>query len=252
LDDNIFFLSDTHFKYAGAGRDEKEKRSLFTSFIETCHGAERIYLLGDIFDFWFEYGNVIPNHYEDVLRALSLLRLSGTGIFMCGGNHDHWIGRYLTDKIGISPMPQETVHELQGHRVKLTHGDTVMPGDYGYKMLKTLIRSRPVIAAARLVHPDILFPFAGLFSRASKGMTGNKVRSYAEKVVKIAEERFFKDGNDTFVMGHIHLPMLKRFGDRTFVILGDWETHFSYLRLEGGVFSLEMYQRDGKTLIDTL
>ncbi|HSG27738.1 MAG TPA: UDP-2,3-diacylglucosamine diphosphatase [Candidatus Krumholzibacterium sp.] len=245
MNGTVLFISDTHFKYKVNEDAERRKRKLFVDFLESVTGVERLYLVGDIFDFWFEYGNVVPGHYSDVLCALGRLRGSGTRIMMMGGNHDHWLGSALTDDYGIEILASEVTHDLQGRKITITHGDSVMPGDRGYKLLKAIIRSRPVISLARLLHPDLLFSFAHWFSKCSKGVTESRTSRYARQLASIAESSFFGGGNDTFVMGHVHLPLLERYGDRTFVILGDWETHFSYLRLSGGELSLERYHSDG-------
>jgi UDP-2,3-diacylglucosamine hydrolase len=252
LSGTVYLLSDTHFKYHKNDEQERKKRLLFLEFLESIHGADRLYLVGDIFDFWFEYRSVIPRYYGDIIGGLLKLREGGTRIFITGGNHDHWLGSYLPDTIDASVIEGGTIHELQGRKVLLTHGDTLIPGDVGYKTLKSIIRSGPVVSLAKLLHPDILFALAGLFSKTSKGITHRKTKRYAEKLAAIAEERFFSLGNDSFVMGHIHFPVMRRFEGKVFIILGDWETHFSYARLENGSFSLESYQREGNTLIENL
>ena len=250
LRDTVYFLSDTHFTYHTDDIRERENRRSFLAFIESIHGAERLYLVGDIFDFWFEYRSVVPRYYAEIVASLAALAASGTRIFITGGNHDHWFGSYLPDVTGAEILPDRTLHELQGRRVLITHGDTLMPGDYGYKALKVVIRSRPVIALARLVHPDLLYSFAALFSRSSKKITHRRTLAWADTLTAMAEREFFAGGNDVLVMGHIHLPRLRRFGERTFVILGDWETHRSYLRMRGGELGLESYQNEGKTVIE--
>jgi UDP-2,3-diacylglucosamine hydrolase len=242
LSDSVYFLSDTHFKYDAGNPRESNKRALFASFLRSIHGASRLYLVGDIFDFWFEYRSVIPKYYGDVLEAIGSLARSGTQVFLTGGNHDHWFGSYLPGTYGIEILPQGAVHDIQGRKVMLTHGDDLLPGDYGYKALKAIIRSRPVIGFAKLFHPDLLYGFAAMFSRTSKGLTQGSTRRCAERLTAMAPDHFFTGGNDAFVMGHVHLPRIEDFDGRTFIILGDWETHFSYARLEGGVFSLEYYQ----------
>jgi UDP-2,3-diacylglucosamine hydrolase len=248
LRDTTYFLSDTHFKYHTNDPLEKRKRGLFRDFLRSIPGASRLYLVGDIFDFWFEYRSVIPRYYGDVLGAIGELADSGTEIFITGGNHDHWFGSYLPETFGVTVLPSCTIHEIQGRRVMITHGDTLLPGDYGYKALKHVIRSRPVVAVARLLHPDLLYSFAASFSRTSKGITHGKTEACAGRLVEMAEENFFMDGNDAFVMGHVHMPRIVDFAGRTFIILGDWETHFTYARLEEGRFALERYQSEGDTV----
>ena len=240
MNDSIYFLSDTHFSYHRISTIESKKRDAFLSFLDDIEGAEKLYLLGDIFDFWF-YGRRVPESYRSVLEGLKKLVRSGTEVLITGGNHDHWLGPYLTETIGITILPMIVTHELQGRTVTMTHGDSLLPGDLAYKALKAVIRSRPVIALARLLPPRLLFGLASRFSTASKGVTHKQTERWAEILVDSADESFFRWGNDVFVMGHVHLPLLRRFGERIFVILGDWEEHFSYLELRTGELSMRRY-----------
>lgn len=243
MKDSIFFLSDTHFAYHRTDDCERKKRENFLSFLEGIEGAGRLYLLGDIFDFWF-YGRRVPEGYLSVLEGIRRLVQSGTEVLMTGGNHDHWIGGYLSERVGLTILPTLVTHELQGLTVTMTHGDALLPGDLAYKALKAVIRSWPVIALARLVPPTLLFGFAGRFSKASKGVTHKQTERWAETLAETAERSFYRWDNDVFVMGHVHLPLLRRFGGKTFVILGDWEEHFSYLELRDGELSLRRYIPD--------
>jgi UDP-2,3-diacylglucosamine hydrolase len=244
---SVIFVSDTHFKYRDRTPEEKAKKASFLAFLEGLAGAYRLYLVGDIFDFWFEYRSVIPRYYKDVLDTLSALRRSGTEVFISGGNHDFWYGSFVTETLGFTLLPQLAVHELQGKRIAITHGDQMLPRDFGYKTLKAAIRSRPVIALARAVHPDLLFAFAESFSKASKGITAGRTERSARTLIEIAPRSFFAWENDAFVMGHIHYPVLERFGDKVFIILGDWEKHRTYARLAGGELTLEAYKAGVET-----
>jgi UDP-2,3-diacylglucosamine hydrolase len=250
LNDSVFFLSDTHFTYHTAAVLEREKRRRFLGFLGTIRGSRRLYLVGDTFDFWFEYSTVIPRFFGDILLGLYGLRESGTEIFIMGGNHDHWLGSYFPDTLGITVLPPRVTHELQGRRITLTHGDTLLPGDHGYKMLKTIIRSRPVVALSRCIHPDVLYRFAHWFSVVSREVDPAKTEHSARIMCERAESDLFSGGNDVFIMGHIHYPLMKCYGDKVFVILGDWETHCSFLRLEGGEMFLESYRSGENTLIE--
>jgi len=249
MKESVFFVSDTHFRFDGLGADERAKRDRFISFLSGIEGAPKLYLLGDIFDFWFEYRSVVPRYYRDVLDALSSLRKSGTEIYIAGGNHDFWLGSFISGTLGFTILPPYATHTIQGIRVTMTHGDELLPGDYGYKLLKAVIRSGPAVAAARAVHPDLLYAFARRFSRASKGFTEKKTERAAQTLLAIAAgDSFFRWGNDAFVTGHIHRPCIERFGERTFVILGDWERNFSYLEIREGRLSLGFYRPGENTL----
>jgi UDP-2,3-diacylglucosamine pyrophosphatase LpxH len=148
----------------------------------------------------------------------------------------------MTDTLGFTILPPLAVHELQGRRIAITHGDALLPRDVAYKTLKAVIRSRPVVAFARAIHPDILFAFARSFSKASKGITEKRTERSARVLRAMAPTSFFRWGNDVFVMGHIHYPCVDAFGEKVFVILGDWEEHCSYGELSGGAISLKSYR----------
>lgn len=240
MNESIFFLSDTHFSYHRISDLERKKQERFLSFLDEIKGADKLYLLGDIFDFWF-YGRHVPECYRSILDGLRKLVQSGTEVLMTGGNHDHWLGTYISETTGLTLLPTLITHDLQGVTVTMTHGDTLLPGDYAYKTLKAVIRSRPAIAIARLVPPGILFGFARRFSATSKGVTHKQTEHWARALADTAEDSFFRWDNDVFVMGHVHMPLLRRFGGRIFVILGDWEEHFSYLELRNGELSLRRY-----------
>jgi UDP-2,3-diacylglucosamine hydrolase len=250
LSETVFFVSDTHFKYDAASIEERAKRERFFEFLARIEGAARLYLLGDIFDFWFEYPSVVPRYYCDILEALSSLRRSGTELYIAGGNHDFWLGPYISQSLGFKILPALATHEIQGLRIAMTHGDTLLPGDRAYKALKAIIRSKPAIALARAVHPDLLYAFAKRFSRASKGITEKKTERAARTLLSMAPNALFRWDNDVFIMGHIHFPCLERFGERTFVILGDWELNCSYLMIRDGRLSLGFYRPGESTLIE--
>jgi UDP-2,3-diacylglucosamine hydrolase len=250
VSDTIYFISDTHFRYYKTGEKDRIKKRKFFKFLKKIRGASRLYLVGDTFDFWFEYKSSIPKYYWDILYNLQLLREEGTSIHITGGNHDYWLGPFIEKEMGFEILPQVSTHKLQGKTVTITHGDMLMPGDRRYKILKKAITGRFVIKLAKMLHPDLLFRFAGWFSSASKNSTEGNTESWANRIAEFAEDSFFKWGNDSFVMGHIHKPLLKHLGNKTFVILGDWVNHSSYLRLENGEFSIGNYNEEENTLIE--
>ena len=246
----VYFVSDTHFKYHNINEAEKRKKQRFFKFLSEIEGAERLYLVGDIFDFWFEYRHVIPGSYWEILYRLQLLRESGTDIYITGGNHDFWLGSFISEVMKFHILPQFSIQNLQGRRIAVTHGDMILPGDRGYKILKRIIRNKIVIGIARMVHPDLLFAFARIFSSTSKDFTGRKTDYWAERVTGIARDNFFEWDNDAFIMGHVHKPVLRRFGENVFCILGDWEENCSYLKIEEGEFSAGSYNEDGNTFME--
>ena len=250
--EKVIFLSDTHFKYKVITDEEIEKRKLFISFINDSKGVSRLYLLGDIFDFWFEHKGTEPSYYQDIISALTKLKDSGTKIYIIGGNHDYWLGHYIEEVIGNKVLPELYTETIQGRNITMTHGDMLLRGNFGYKILRAVIRNRLTIKLAERISPTLLFAFASRFSRTSKGITHKRTERSAKELIERAKAEFFKWENDAFIMGHIHYPYHETIDGKDFIILGDWEEHYSYAVLEGGVFTLERYLPGKKTLSENL
>jgi UDP-2,3-diacylglucosamine hydrolase len=234
----VYFLSDAHF-HKKRTPHERRKRHLFTKFVGGLHDASHLYLLGDLFDFWFDYRSVIPRYYMDVLHALQGLAERGTRIVLQGGNHDYWLRSFFEEELGFAVVESPVLVEHQGRKILLHHGDGLQPGDLGYRILKAVIRSRPFIRTVKLLHPDLVNAFAFRFSGTSRRVQQRPLDETVAAMVELAFERFLSRGNDAFLMGHVHYPLHRRRDGRDFVIVGDWEEHFSYVRLHEGRITLE-------------
>lgn len=232
--DTVYFVSDTHFS-ARNREGERERRALFLRFLSTLPKDATLFLLGDIFDFYFEYGTVVHNRYLDIYCALRSLRDRGIGLHFIGGNHDCWVGPFMRDELGITTHNERVAFEAQGRSVVAVHGDLVLPRDYGYKVLKSIIRNRMVVSIARWVHPDLLSGLAVLVSAGSKRVTRRSYEPLARRIAAYALDHYFDDGNDAFIMGHVHFPMHQRTDGKEFIILGDWIEHFSYAVMRNGI-----------------
>ncbi len=238
----ITFISDTHFKETPTS-EEKERRDLFKNFLRGLPDGSCLFLLGDIFDFYFEFRSVIHSGYFDLFAALYELKARNIDVHFIGGNHDSWTGGFMEDTLDIEIHKEKVLFESQGRKILAVHGDLVIPGDWGYKALKSVIRNPAVVSAARLVHPDLLSAIAGGVSKGSKKIMHKMQAPLAERLAAYAKHAFFEAGNDLFVMGHVHHPTICSSEGRDFVILGDWIEHFSYAVLQNGKLEL-------KTVID--
>jgi len=235
---DIRVVADTHFR----GLDipgERERRDRFLRFLEGLPPGTCLVLLGDIFDFYFEYRSVVSRRYLDVYEALDACRRRGVEIHFLGGNHDHWVGEFFANDLGIILHQEEIRIRAQGRKVVLAHGDLVMPRDYGYKVLKSVIRNRAVIGASRWIHPDLMDTIARGVAHGSRQYFNVPQEKRARAVEAHAWEHFFTRGNDAFVMGHVHYPMHETREGREFMIVGDWLQHFTYARLSSGRLRLE-------------
>ncbi len=235
---DIRIVADTHFRDRSAA-GEPERRDRFIRFLDSLPPRTFLVLLGDIFDFYFEYRSVVTRRYLDIFEAIERCRRRGIPVHFLGGNHDYWVGEFFSRDLGIVVHRREILIAAQGRRVVLAHGDLVMPRDYGYKMLKSVIRNPVVIELARWIHPDLLDAIARGVAHGSRAYFSVPQEKRARAVAEHAWTRFFERGNDAFVMGHVHYPLHETRDGREFMILGDWIEHFTYGRLSNGRLRLE-------------
>ena len=241
----VFFLADSHFK--DRRRDgETERRRLFVDFLSGVPAGAAVFLLGDVFDFYFEYRSVVPKRYFDVLHALYDCIRRGAEIHFLGGNHDYWFGPFLREDIGLIPHGNDVFVECQGRKIWCTHGDLFMPGDTGYSVIRSFLRNRLVVAAAKILHPDLMDAIASRVSEGSKNRNRRSAKDMAYKFAARPAESFFCRGNDVFVTGHIHYPLHQIKQGKDLVIVGDWITQFTFARLRDGKMSIETFTHGGK------
>lgn len=239
--DDVRVAGDTHFRDR-ALPGEAERRDRFIRFLDATPRGTFLVLLGDIFDFYFEYHSVVPRRYIDIYAALARATARGVDTRFLGGNHDYWVGDFFSRELGVRVHDQEIAIEAQGRKLVIAHGDLVMPRDYGYKILKGVLRNRAVIAASRWIHPDLLDAIAGGVAHGSRKYFHIAQEKRARDVADHAWKRFFARGNDAFVMGHVHFPMHETRGGKEFVIVGDWLEHYTFARMTNGRLRLESFK----------
>lgn len=224
----VFITSDVHL---GAVPAETERA--FLRFLEHV-GAEgrRLVLPGDLFDFWFEYGTVIPGEHFRVLAALAELVDAGVDVLVTGGNHDAWGGRFLEEHVGVAFHAGHVRTEIAGRPALLAHGDGLGKGDLKYRALKRVLRSRPAVWAFRALHPELGVRLARRVSTTEAkadtdpGKVGRAafIASWARATLAAEPELGW------VVCGHAHLPTITEVEPgRYYVNAGDWLTHWSYV-----------------------
>jgi UDP-2,3-diacylglucosamine hydrolase len=232
-----FFIADAHLGQ-GSGESNRERERDLLAFFDHVGGAgAALYVNGDLFDFWFEYGHAIPKRFVRVLMALGELRRHGVPVTYVGGNHDFWIGDYLNRELGVAFSDEPTPLGIQGRRVMLAHGDGLGPGDTGYKLLKGVLRHPLSRWLFRWVHPDVGIPIASGTSHTSRRQAPRRART-EEEMERTLGGPFFEAGYDAVILGHYHRAIHRTGPGRDFIVLGDWITGRSVLRLEGGRFTL--------------
>jgi UDP-2,3-diacylglucosamine hydrolase len=232
-----FFISDAHLGADHTGNAAAAERRLH-DFLNWLPGRARsLHIVGDLFDFWFEYRTAIPRDHFRTLAALARLRDAGTEVTLLNGNHDFYLGPFLRDTLGLRTHDGPLPLTIQGRRIWLHHGDGLLGGDVGYKVLKKVVRHPASIAAYRLLHPDLGLPLAHAVSRWSRSSRPDRPIEGERMWREIAEPRF-AEGFDTVMIGHFHQTYEQREGRNAFFVLGDWMEHFSGVVLEGGEFRM--------------
>jgi UDP-2,3-diacylglucosamine hydrolase len=230
----IYLASDVHLGNAPPGTV-----SAFLSWLHHCREhASRVIINGDLFDFWFEYGSVIPRGHTRILGALAALTDAGVPVLFMGGNHDWWGGSFLRDEIGVEFHRAPVYLDLHGRRTLLAHGDGLGSGDLGYRLLRLLLRGRLTRFAFRWLHPDMGAWVARRVSRTG-GRTGeplDKQIARARFLEGWARDRLEKEPElELVALGHTHIPaILEVHPGRFYLNSGDWLVHRSYAVLERG------------------
>lgn len=189
--------------------------------------ATHIVLLGDVFDFWFEYPHVVPGGFHRLLCVLRHLVDQGKDVVMFPGNHDFWLGDFFPREIGVRVARERETWDIGGTRVILTHGDGLDPGDRGYHLLKRVLRNRLAIAAFSMVHPEVAFWLARNVSRISRESAEHK-RAWTNDRYLPFTRRMVAEGIDMFVVAHTHTAQTVKLERGILVNPGDWLRRRSY------------------------
>jgi UDP-2,3-diacylglucosamine hydrolase len=229
----VYLASDVHI---GAVPDDTERA--FIRWLEEVGSRGRSLVLnGDLFDYWFEYRSVVPMGYTRVLAALSELTDAGLPVHLLGGNHDWWGGRFLRDEIGLHFYQDPVELELAGHRTLLAHGDGLGAGDYGYKVLKAVLRSGLFNWFYRWMHPDVGSRIARRASKTHGRGGPSDGERYRSRILRSwgVEQLQARPGTDIVVLGHSHIPALEEVEPGRFYLnCGDWVYHRTFAILTAG------------------
>ncbi|MBW3534199.1 MAG: UDP-2,3-diacylglucosamine diphosphatase [Gemmatimonadetes bacterium] len=227
----VYLVSDVHLGAVSPAREEAFRRWLRHAGRE----ASTLLVNGDLFDFWFEYGSVIPRGHTRTLGALAEVVDGGTPVLFMGGNHDWWGGSFLEEEIGVTFLRDPLVTELAGHRTFLAHGDGVGSGDLGYRLLRLVLRSGLTRWGFRWLHPDVGAWAAGVVSKTEGRAAGptEDDRGRSDALEAWAVEKLASEPDlDLVVLGHTHVPRAREVEPgRWYVNAGDWVFHRSYLVL---------------------
>eukprot|EP01133_Synstelium_polycarpum_P004667 gene4667-5452_t len=243
---NIYFASDFHL---GAPNQEvssiREKRILrWLNEIEPS--CAELFLMGDIFDFWFEYRTVVPKGFVRLQGKLAQMSDNGIKIYFFKGNHDMWVKDYFSKEMGIQVVGDELVMERNGKKFYLHHGDGLGPGDKKYKFLRKIFRNPVCQWLFSLVPPRIGLGIANAWSSGSRAANSSEETFWGEDkewLAIYAKEQLQKTHYDYFIFGHRHLPLDLQLNDKSrYVNLGEWLKFNSYAVFDGNELSLKYFE----------
>ncbi|HPG40359.1 MAG TPA: UDP-2,3-diacylglucosamine diphosphatase [bacterium] len=230
----IFFLSDAHL---GAQSLEKEARKAeqLVSFLEYYAGQNAVLVIvGDLFDFWFEYRHAIPQRHFHIISLLANLCRSGKEIHYMAGNHDFWLGSFMKNEVGLRLHPDDHVIANDNYKIFIKHGDGLLKKDHLYRAMKKTLRSPVNTFLYRMLHPDLGIPLAlfcsHLSREASKDRSGYSDMDYREFAFARIDE-----GYDFVVLGHTHWPALQQYRNGWYINPGYWMDDFTFAVIENGV-----------------
>ena len=232
--ERVYVASDMHL---AAGSSERE-RTLCTWLRYAGERSGEIVLNGDVFDFWFEYGTVIPRGHTRLLGTLAELVDGGVKVRMVGGNHDWWGGSFLTQEVGVTFHQEPVKVTLAGHRALLAHGDGLGAGDRGYRLLQAVIRHPAASFLFRWLHPDVGAALARAVSRTEhrEERPSPKQQARIQALANWARTRLQEDEDlDLVLLGHTHVPTLEEVRPGGYYVnSGDWLHHRSFVVLDPG------------------
>jgi UDP-2,3-diacylglucosamine hydrolase len=241
----IYFASDFHL---GAPNFEKSliREKIICTWLESIQDScEELYLLGDIFDFWYEYKHAVPKGFVRLLGKLAAFSDQGIPVYLFTGNHDMWAFDYLEKEIGIIIIRKPISKMLKNKQFHIGHGDGLGPGDYKYKLLKKVFENKLCQSLFGLIHPSIGIGLADFLSKRSRAKTGISDEKYLgdekEWLISYCKEINLQRQHDFYVFGHRHLPIEYHFNNSFYLNIGDWIKYFSYASFDGENLKLEYY-----------
>ena len=229
----IYFASDQHLG-APTPKASLPREKKFVAWLDTIkEDAGTIFLLGDLFDFWFEYKTVVPKGFVRVFGKLAELKDAGIDIYFFVGNHDLWMRDYFQKELNIPVFHKPQEFDINGKIFLIGHGDGLGPNDHGYKRMKKVFTFPFFKWLFRWLHPDIGVRLGHYFSVKNKLISGDVDARFLgeenEWLAQYCRRKLTEKHYDFFVFGHRHLPLeIELNNNSTYINLGDWIQYFTY------------------------
>ena len=243
----IYFASDNHLGAPDYNSSlEREKHFVrWLDFIKK--DAKEIFLLGDLFDFWFEYKKVVPKGFVRVLGKIAEISDNGIPIHYFVGNHDLWMNDYFQKELRVKVYRKPKDFNIMNKRFYIGHGDGLGPYDKGYKIMKKVFTNSFAKFLYRIIHPDIGIGIGQYFSQKNKILSGEKDINFLgddkEWLAKYSRKKLQEKHRDYFIFGHRHLPIEIELNQNSkYINLGDWINHYTYGVFDGNKFETKKWK----------
>lgn len=244
--DKIYFASDFHLGVTSKTTSIERERKLVSWLDHIQADAKALFLVGDIFDFWFEYNTVVPKGFIRFLGKLATLSDLGVEITFFKGNHDMWMFGYLKEQLNARIVDNELTLQLDGKRFYIHHGDGLGPGDRKYKFLKAFFRSKVCQWLFARLHPNLGIGIAQRWSRHSRAASLGEERFLGEErewLIQYAKEVLQEEYFDYFIFGHRHLPYTVQLSEKSHIVnLGEWMHSCTYAVWDGKQLALKQWK----------
>ncbi len=245
----IYFASDFHLGIPTHEKSLIREKRIVKWLDEVKLDAQEIYLMGDLFDFWFEYKYTVPKGFTRLLGKIAEITDSGIPVTFFTGNHDMWMFDYFSKELGVSIYREPITREYNGKKFYLGHGDGLGPGDYGYKFIKKVFANPLCQWLFARLHPNFAMGMGNFWSRKSRLANGPKDETFTgeenEWLIVYTKEVLQKQHFDYFVFGHRHLPLdIKLNENSRYINLGEWINYNSYAVFDGTNMELKYYKEE--------
>ncbi len=217
----VIFISDVHLGFGDRTTDQQREARLLRLLRDISSSCCHLFIVGDLFDYWFDYRTAVPRRFVRTLAALHELRDAGLPITYLMGNHDFGHSTYFRDELGIEVEKGDIDASIAGTRFYISHGDGKAHNDRGYMVLRSILRNRFAQAVYRILHPDIGIGMAARTSHGSRDFTEDKDYGEGDGLRDFAAQRL-NEGYDVVVMGHRHFAKEEKIGSGLYVNLGHW------------------------------
>lgn len=244
----VYFASDFHLGVPSKEASLEREKKIVRWLNSIKNDAHAIFLMGDIFDFWFEYKWTIPKGFIRFQGKIAELADDGIPIFFFTGNHDMWMFDYFTEELNIPIYRSSIVYSFNNKKFFLGHGDGLGPGDHSYKILKKIFGNRLCQWLFARIHPNLGMSIANMWSRRSRISSSKKEEEFLgdkEYLVAYCREEETKEHHDYYIFGHRHLPLDLPISDNSrYINLGEWVNHFSFAEFDGEELHLKFFEKE--------